>query len=227
MAPTFTLTMKAGPDAGQQTQLQGRSLLIGRDPVCDLPVNDVEVSRRHARLLAQSGGYSIEDLGSMNGTFVNEQRITTILSLQDGDTIRLGDTIVFVYEELADDDEAETRGMPVDTEPAPPPVAPAPRAAPQKPMARPAPRSAPQPRPDPLESSPLDDFEELPAPSTRRRPRRQGMRLPLFTSPWVTVGALVLAAVLCMSVFLYVVDVFNLWCSLLGWLLNIFGNYCA
>jgi pSer/pThr/pTyr-binding forkhead associated (FHA) protein len=224
MAPSFTLTMKAGPDAGQQTQLQRHSLLIGRDPVCDLPVNDVEVSRRHARLLAQSGGYSIEDLGSMNGTFVNEQRITTILSLKDGDTVRLGDTIVFVYEELADEEE-ETRGMPVDTEPAPPPAPPAPRADPQKPISRPAPRSAPQP--DPLESSPLDKFEELPAPSTRRRPRRQGMRLPLFTSPWMTVAALVLAAVLCMSVFLYLVDVFNLWCSLLGWLLNIFGSYCA
>ncbi|MBN1567265.1 MAG: trypsin-like peptidase domain-containing protein [Acidobacteria bacterium] len=74
---------------------QKRELTIGRDPSCDLkfdPNNDL-VSRRHARITASPADpadYTIEDLGSRNGTFVNNQRIFGPVKLNCGDLIRLG-----------------------------------------------------------------------------------------------------------------------------------------
>ncbi len=97
MATNFVLLMKEGPDIGQRTPIAKSSFVLGREPSCDLPVNDVEVSRRHARLIAQSGGHAIEDLGSTNGTFVNGQRIRTVTVLRLGDKVRLGEIITFVY----------------------------------------------------------------------------------------------------------------------------------
>ena len=66
---------------------------IGRSPDNDIPIPDPEVSRRHAQIVRQEDGYAIVDLGSTNGTFVNEVRVSTLTSLQDGDQIRLGDAI--------------------------------------------------------------------------------------------------------------------------------------
>jgi len=110
----FELIMKDGPSPGKRTELNPlvRSLLIGRDPGCHLVVNEIEVSRRHARLIAQSGGYAIEDLGSTNGTFVNNQRISDVVTLHPGATIRLGDRVTFTYEAILAD-EAGTVGTPL------------------------------------------------------------------------------------------------------------------
>ncbi len=66
---------------------------IGRSPDNDIPIPDPEVSRRHAQIVRQEDGYAIVDLGSTNGTFVNEVRVATLTPLQDGDQIRLGDAI--------------------------------------------------------------------------------------------------------------------------------------
>jgi serine protease Do len=74
---------------------QKRELTVGRDPSCDLkfdPDNDL-VSRRHAKITSSSSDpsdYTIEDLGSRNGTFVNNQRIFGPVKLNCGDLIRLG-----------------------------------------------------------------------------------------------------------------------------------------
>jgi DNA-binding winged helix-turn-helix (wHTH) protein len=66
--------------------------LIGRNPECTVWVDAAGVSRRHARLRldAESGDAAIEDLGSMNGTFVNEARIDAPVRLRDGDLVHLG-----------------------------------------------------------------------------------------------------------------------------------------
>ncbi len=74
---------------------QKRELTVGRDPSCDVkfdPDNDL-VSRRHAKITASAGDpadYTIEDLGSRNGTFVNNQRIFGPVKLNCSDLIRLG-----------------------------------------------------------------------------------------------------------------------------------------
>ena len=66
--------------------------LIGRNPECQVWVDAAGVSRRHARLRleAGSGAAEIEDLGSTNGTFVNEARVESPVALRDGDLVHLG-----------------------------------------------------------------------------------------------------------------------------------------
>ncbi len=64
-------------------------------------INDPEVSRHHCRLTQGGGGYTLEDLGSTNGTFVNGQRLTGARQLQPGDMIGLGETVTLAYEGAA------------------------------------------------------------------------------------------------------------------------------
>jgi DNA-binding winged helix-turn-helix (wHTH) protein len=66
--------------------------VIGRNPECAVWVDAAGVSRRHAclRLDADSGVASIEDLGSTNGTFVNDARIDSQVTIRDGDQLHLG-----------------------------------------------------------------------------------------------------------------------------------------
>jgi hypothetical protein len=66
---------------------------IGRSPDNDIPIPDPEISRRHAQIVRQGSGYAIVDLGSTNGTFVNDVRVTELTPLRHGDLIRLGDVI--------------------------------------------------------------------------------------------------------------------------------------
>jgi DNA-binding winged helix-turn-helix (wHTH) protein len=66
--------------------------VIGRNPECGVWVDAAGVSRRHARVQLDtgSGAASIEDLGSMNGTFVNETRVESQVALRDGDLVHVG-----------------------------------------------------------------------------------------------------------------------------------------
>jgi DNA-binding winged helix-turn-helix (wHTH) protein len=70
--------------------------LIGRNPECGIWVDAAGVSRRHARLRldAESGGASIEDLGSTNGTFVNETRVEAPTAVRDGDLLHVGSVLL-------------------------------------------------------------------------------------------------------------------------------------
>lgn len=66
------------------------SVVIGRDPACDHVLEDPTVSRRHARLSRRGARLLVEDLGSVNGTFVNGERISARAVVGPGDTIALG-----------------------------------------------------------------------------------------------------------------------------------------
>ena len=70
-------------------------LVIGRDPECDFAINEVVMSRRHAKVLKRWGGIAIRDLESKNGTFVNNRRVVEEY-LHDGDRVALG-TIVLLF----------------------------------------------------------------------------------------------------------------------------------
>jgi predicted component of type VI protein secretion system len=88
------LEIVEGPGAGKQVPLDG-VLDVGRDPSLPLALDqDGQVSRRHARFAAQGGNVVVEDLGSTNGTYVNEQPISSPRSLQAGDKVRMGLTVV-------------------------------------------------------------------------------------------------------------------------------------
>jgi FHA domain/zinc-ribbon domain len=79
------LVVRAGGGrAGETFELRDGPTLIGRSPDCDVFLDDVTVSRRHAEVEPGEGGYVIRDLGSLNGTFVNRRRIeSTRLSADD------------------------------------------------------------------------------------------------------------------------------------------------
>lgn len=71
--------------------------VMGRDAGCDIPLDDPSASRRHARFAPTPNGFLVEDLGSKNGTLVNDLPCTSKL-LTDGDTVQLGSTVI-VYQE--------------------------------------------------------------------------------------------------------------------------------
>jgi hypothetical protein len=65
--------------------------LVGREDDCDVILPSPRVSRRHARVWAQGDRFGVEDLGSLNGTYVNRRRVTSPTVLADGDRLTLGD----------------------------------------------------------------------------------------------------------------------------------------
>ncbi len=103
MAAQFQFVMRSGPTPGVTFALEGDQLIIGRDAVHAVSINDAEVSRKHARLTFQGGKYVLEDLGSTNGTFVNGQRLVSPAVLKPGDVVSLGEQIVLMYEGLSAD----------------------------------------------------------------------------------------------------------------------------
>jgi pSer/pThr/pTyr-binding forkhead associated (FHA) protein len=132
---SFQLVMRSGPAPGEAFSLQNPLITIGRDPASDITINDAEVSRQHARLTLQSGGYVLEDLGSTNGTFVNGQRLMGPRVLKPGEVISIGEHITLSFEVVGFDSDAtvassSARQQPVASAPvyqAPTPVRPAPQ----------------------------------------------------------------------------------------------------
>jgi hypothetical protein len=84
------LVVRAGGGrTGETFSPQGDRTTIGRSPDCGVFLDDVTVSRRHATLVNRDGQWRIEDLGSLNGTFVNRRRVDAA-DLEDGDEIQIG-----------------------------------------------------------------------------------------------------------------------------------------
>ena len=84
------LVIRAGGGrAGESFPLQGDRLTIGRRPDSDVFLDDVTVSRDHAILVRRGGEYHLDDCGSLNGTYVNRERIDSH-HLTDGDEVQVG-----------------------------------------------------------------------------------------------------------------------------------------
>lgn len=88
------LVMIYGPELGRRIALrQSEALEIGRQPTCDFPIDQESVSRRHARIVWSNESWHAVDLGSTNGTYVNDEMITDRV-LRDGDQIKIGRAIL-------------------------------------------------------------------------------------------------------------------------------------
>jgi hypothetical protein len=91
--PLINFVVQNGPNPGQSFNIKDRPQTIGRGSTNDIIIEDQSLSRVHARVRATSNGYIIEDLGSTNGTFINDARISGPAPVRPGDKIRLGTTI--------------------------------------------------------------------------------------------------------------------------------------
>ena len=91
--PKFMLRGVSGTTFGRNFALAG-SMTIGRQSDCDIPIQAEEISRHHARLQVTADGVMVEDLGSANGTWINDKRVHTGV-LKPGEELRL-DTVRFI-----------------------------------------------------------------------------------------------------------------------------------
>ena len=83
------LVVQRGPSAGSRFLLDTDEVTAGRHPESDIFLDDVTVSRRHAVFRRTSDGYLVADVGSLNGTYVNRDRIDEVL-LSGGDEVQIG-----------------------------------------------------------------------------------------------------------------------------------------
>jgi predicted component of type VI protein secretion system len=102
----FRLILQSGISPGTEFPLEKAELFIGRDLSNDIVISDSEVSRRHARLALTGNTYSIEDLGSTNGTFLRGQRITAPVALTPGEVITFGENMQLKFDFAVVDPDA-------------------------------------------------------------------------------------------------------------------------
>jgi pSer/pThr/pTyr-binding forkhead associated (FHA) protein len=83
------LVVKRGPNAGARFTLDADVTRAGRHPESDIFLDDITVSRRHAEFVRTDAGYNVRDVGSLNGTYVNRERIEEAV-LASGDEVQIG-----------------------------------------------------------------------------------------------------------------------------------------
>lgn len=86
---TGVLVVRSGDRSGERFMLRSRNVDLGRHPDSAICLDDVTVSRRHAVIEVDGGEYRIQDMGSLNGTYINQNRIETG-TLRHGDELQIG-----------------------------------------------------------------------------------------------------------------------------------------
>jgi hypothetical protein len=84
------LVVKRGPNAGSKFVLDADVTKAGRHPDSDIFLDDITVSRRHAEVVHGNDGYKLRDVGSLNGTYLNRERIENESNLENGDELQIG-----------------------------------------------------------------------------------------------------------------------------------------
>ncbi len=143
---TWYLTIRKGPKTGSAYPLPAGSINIGRQADNQIVIDDPMVSRHHARFTWQGNTFLVEDLGSANGTWVNDLRISSPVSLRSGDVVGLSQEVLLLFsdrpyaDETMYDASARAGAAPVAVrQPSAPVAAPPP---PPPPVAEPAARGA-------------------------------------------------------------------------------------
>lgn len=223
----FRLVVRRGPQPNQVYGLNKDVITVGRDITNDIVINDPEVSRHHMRFTRGAGGYTLEDLGSTNGTFINGQRLTGAKPLSSDDLIGLGETVTLVYESAA----PAPGKSPAELAEHLPPAA----ASPYAPGAAAPQARQPQPAPPPYSYAqpPAAEYDQTLAPTgygeydpyaAREFEQRNTMR-------WVLIGCVALLLFCCCAttVGLVIVDQACLWddIPILSNILNGLGFFSA
>lgn len=91
-----TIVAQTGPLNGNRWFIQN-TLMVGREPDCDIVIPSRQVSRYHARFIISPQGTELEDLGSKNGTHCNGKTVQHIILLEDGDVIQIALAQKFIY----------------------------------------------------------------------------------------------------------------------------------
>jgi len=199
--PEFQIVMRAGPTPGKVFPVSGESFTIGREPGNGIVINDAEISRKHARMSQQGTTYSIEDLGSTNGTFVNGVRLTAPHALRPGEVIAFGEQISVVFEAVVvSDPNATMLHTAKPSTPAPAPVS--------QPISQPIPSYAGQ--------VPAGPEPVTPAPKKRSS-----------VTMIIVVVLILMLCIFCLCLgFFWWVDSGSRWCQLLPFLVPLFGGSC-
>jgi len=100
---TALLVVRRGPNAGSRFLLDSDLTEVGRRPDSDIFLDDVTVSRRHAEFHRGGAGFTVRDVGSLNGTYVNRERVESA-TLSNGDEVQIGKfRLVFIAGPRLDD----------------------------------------------------------------------------------------------------------------------------
>ncbi len=191
----YQLVMKSGPTPGKVFDLNLPDLTIGREAGNAIVINDAEISRRHARLHLEGGGYILEDLGSTNGCFVNGQRLMGPHVLRPGELIMCGENVGLVYEIVNADADATIAAGPGQF------VAP----FPQQPVYTPPTPSALPAYSEPIEQAPIPEYSEpIPVEPAQKSSSRT----------WILAGCGCLLILLCIcGISAYAFDAMDLYCQ--------------
>ncbi len=210
-ASTYQLVMRSGPTPGKVFPLEKNEVFIGRDLNNDLVISDAEISRKHARIVMQAGGFVIEDLGSTNGTAVEGQRLIGPYLLRPGEVITLGEHVTLAFEAAAFDPDATVASVPTQAPVYPPQETPA---------LKPTGPLAPPPTPAPVYTPPPEAYsvpsftgQVPPGPEEAVQPKKSSNRLALI----LVIAVLLMAICVCAGV-LYYIDANYLWCKVFPFL---------
>ena len=91
------LIVRSGPQAGDRFALSTGETRLGRHPDSEIMLDDITVSRRHAAVTQTAEGYVVTDAGSLNGTYVNQERIERAV-LHHGDELQVGKFRLVLFE---------------------------------------------------------------------------------------------------------------------------------
>ena len=213
MATNFRLVIRSGVDVGKEYILDKNEFIVGREQTADITVSDPEISRRHARIFFQNGGYIIEDLGSTNGTFVNGQKISGPYLLRPGEVVNFGEHVSVLFESVQVDPNATV----VSSAAAPKaPIASAPAKAP---LYTPPPAA---PVSQPMASAPVAQqpfSAPVPQAAPAKKPEKTGTpsKMPGWLKILIIVALVILILCICPIV---IIDSLNMWCRLFGGIFN-------
>jgi hypothetical protein len=213
MATNFRLVIRSGVDVGKEYILDKNEFIVGREQTADITVSDPEISRRHARIFFQNGGYIIEDLGSTNGTFVNGQKISGPYLLRPGEVVNFGEHVSVLFESVQVDPNATV----VSSAAAPKaPIASAPAKAPLYTPPPAAPVSQPM-APAAVAQQPFS--ASVPQAAPAKKPGKTGTpsKMPGWLKILIIVALVILILCICPIV---IIDSLNMWCRLFGGIFN-------